>query len=198
MFEIIYKKEMSLEQFHNLNNFWKIYTTIDKLFSDFFEQLEKEEILISKIGNNIELTLKIVIYKKQEEAHFILFPENFNLNNFINFAKKAEEEINELKNKNTKISKDFNDYQKKMENIIDNIKKENESLIEKFKNLIEEEFNSLIITEKNKNKFIVLLKQGIKDFNNSKIIKFKLLFRATEDGDDNEKFHKNAIIKEKQ
>ena len=197
MFEIIYKKEMSLEQFHNLNNFWKIYTTIDKLFSDFFEQLEKEEILISKIGNNIELTLKIVIYKKQEEAHFILFTENFNLNNLINFAKKAEEEINELKNKNTKISKDFNDYQKNMENIINNIKKENKSLIEKFKNLIEEEFNSLIITEKNKNKFIVLLKQGIKDFNNSKIIKFKLLFRATEDGDDNEKFHKKCDYKGK-
>ena len=195
--EIIYKTEMSLEQFHNLNNFLKLYTTIDKLFSDFFEKLDDEEILISKIGNNIELTLKILIWKKVEEIHFNLLPEKVYINNLINFAKKAEEEINELKNKNIKISKEFNDYQKKMEDEINNIKKENKYLKEKIKCIIEEEFNSNIIPEKNKKKFFELIKPGIKDFDNSKIIKFKLLFRATKDGDDNDKFHKKCDNKGK-
>ena len=63
--------------------------------------------------------------------------------------------------------------------------------------IIEEEFNSKIILEKNKNKFIGLIKPGIKDFDNSKIIKFKLLFRTTKDGDDNDKFHKKCDNKGK-
>ena len=197
LLQIIYKTEMSLEQFHNLNNFLKLYETIDKLFSDFFEKLDKEEILLTKVGNNLELTLKIIIWKKAEEIHFNLLPEKVNINNLINFAKKAEEEINELKSINTKILKDFSEYQKKMENEINNIKKENKHLTERIKNIIEEEFNSKIIQEKNKNKFIELIKPGIKNFDSSKIIKFKLLFRATKDGDDNNKFHKKCDNKGK-
>ena len=80
---------MSLEQFHNLNNFFKLYSAIDKLFSDFFEQLENKEILIYKFENNVKLALEIVIYKKVEEIHFNLLPEKVNINNLINFTKKV-------------------------------------------------------------------------------------------------------------
>lgn len=57
--ETLYVEETDFEEFHNLNKFFKQYTSVSELFSLLFQTLEEKEIIISKAENRIKLSFMV-------------------------------------------------------------------------------------------------------------------------------------------
>ena len=71
----IYKKEISLEEFYNINRFFRQYLSIEDLFNNLFINLQNSELSISEISENnnkIKLILLMEIRGKKEEIPFTL------------------------------------------------------------------------------------------------------------------------------
>ena len=51
--EVLYSEETDFEEFHNLNRFFKQYSSIDELFTILFQTLEDNELIISKAEKRI-------------------------------------------------------------------------------------------------------------------------------------------------
>ena len=55
----LYKIELNLEDFHDLNKVFRQYDTIEELFTEFFQNLKEFKIIILKEENKINLIIFI-------------------------------------------------------------------------------------------------------------------------------------------
>ena len=58
---VLYKIELDLEKIHNLNRQFRIYASIEDLFTDFFQKLHESKIIIKKEENKINLIIIMLI-----------------------------------------------------------------------------------------------------------------------------------------
>ena len=106
-------------------------------------------------------------------------------------AKKTSEKKNsktKYAKKNKSNTKQNINHNKKQENK----KKINEKKINNLKNIFNTYLNSLESKLITTNDQLELIKTGIKNFDNKKKIKIKLLFRASRDGDNNKSYHEKC------
>ena len=102
--EVLYTEETDFEEFHNLNRFFKQYSSIDELFTLLFETLEDNEIIISKAEKRIKLSIMVEARGKTEEVSFFLKPEKANTDNItMNLCDKVRELEDQLKEKEKTI-----------------------------------------------------------------------------------------------
>ena len=104
--DLLYTEETDFEEFHNLNRFFKQYSTIDELFTVLFETLDDKEINISKAEKRIKLSFMVESRGKTEEVSFFLKPEKANTNDIaLNLCDKVKELEHKLKEKEEIIEK---------------------------------------------------------------------------------------------
>ena len=199
--EILYTEETDFEEFHNLNRFFKQYSSIDELFTLLFETLEDNEIIISKAEKRIKLSIMVESRKKTEEVNFFLKPQKANTDNVaMNLCDKVRELEDKLKEK---------------DKTIEELKEE----INAIKNELREERSENSKNQKDMMDMIHLVRKGLaigsqiikyNEFNfiesairktlGKKIKFYNLLYRASRNGYRAEDFHekcdgkKNTIV----
>ena len=199
--ELLYTEETDFEEFHNLNRFFKQYSTIDELFTVLFETLDDKEINISKAEKRIKLSFMVESRGKTEEVSFFLKPEKANTNNIaLNLCDKVKELEHKLKEK---------------EEIIEKLKEE----IKEIKVELNEERTNNAQKQKDMLDLIHVVKKGLAigsqiiKYNEYNVIEswirkvlgknvkyFNLIFRASRNGYRAEDFHqkcdgkKNTIV----
>ena len=111
-----FQKEIQLEEFYNLNRFFRQYLSLEELFSLFFQNLKNSEISINKNGNKINLFFIVDCRGIEEQFPFILEPEQSTIENMIdNLNEKLKEKDNQNKF-NQNILKELKDFKKKINN----------------------------------------------------------------------------------
>ena len=115
--EIIYKSEYTLEEFIKINNFFKSFSSIQEIYTNFFEDfdnIEKKEIIIEENEFKLNIIFKFKDLGKIKEIKF-----NFDINikskvlQLCNRMKEIENENNKLNEKIKEIN-----FQKNFEKII--------------------------------------------------------------------------------
>ena len=199
--DLLYTEETDFEEFHNLNRFFKQYSTIDELFTVLFETLDDKEINISKAEKRIKLSFMVESRGKTEEVSFFLKPEKANTNDIaLNLCDKVKELEHKLKEK---------------EEIIEKLKEE----IKEIKVELNEERTNNAQKQKDMLDLIHVVKKGLAigsqiiKYNEYNVIEswirkvlgknvkyFNLIFRASRNGYRAEDFHqkcdgkKNTIV----
>ena len=191
--ETLYTEETDFEEFHNLNRFFKQYSTIDELFTLLFETLEENEILMTKIENRIKLSFMVEARRKTEEVSFFLKPEKPNTDNIaLNLCDKVKE-----------LERKINEKDK----VIENLKEE----IKKIKDELKEDKSQNSRNQKDMMDLLQLVRKGLaigsqiikyNEFNfiesavrkalGKNIKYYKLIFRASRNGYRAENFHENC------
>jgi len=119
---IKYKNKLILEEFYNLNRFFRQYLSLEELFTLLFKNLKNSEINIYKKDNNIKLSFIVDCRGKEEEIPFILKPEQSNIKNIVENISEKVKEIENENESNKNILKEL----KKLKN---NINKDNLDII---------------------------------------------------------------------
>jgi len=191
--ETLYTEETDFEEFHNLNRFFKQYSTIDELFTLLFETLEENEILMTKIENRIKLSFMVEARRKTEEVSFFLKPEKPNTDNIaLNLCDKVKE-----------LERKINEKDK----VIENLKEE----IKEIKDELKEDKSQNSINQKDMMDLLQLVRKGLaigsqiikyNEFNfiesairkalGKNIKYYRLIFRASRNGYRAENFHENC------
>ena len=164
MTKILYKNEVSIQEFYSYNRIFRQYISIEEIFNMYFKTLKQSEIIIRKDNNKIKICFLIEFRDKKDEVPFILEPEESKIEEIIiNLYEKVKEidilkkEIKEQKELNKKKQKEFDIYKKNIEDKINNIlnninndkyKKKNNKIIELESKLIDKE--NIINNLKNK------------------------------------------------
>ena len=87
----LFKAELTLEELYDLCDLFRSFVSIEKLFTNFFKELEESEILIKKEENKIILTIIVALVKKKYDAKIILIPDNPKLKMLLqNYAIKLK------------------------------------------------------------------------------------------------------------
>ena len=133
--ETIYKKEVLLEEFYNLNRFFRQYISIEELFSHLFNNLKNNEISLYAIKNNIKLSFLVECRGTVEEIPFILLPQKVSNENMVKILNKK---VNQL-DKQKELDENFLQNLKQCKELINNGDKQNE-------NIKNESYLSLIIS----------------------------------------------------
>ena len=187
---IIYKKELSLQEFYNSNRLFRQYISIDELFNLFCKNLKKSEIIISKSENKIKVSFIIEFRGSKDEIPFILEPGQLKIEDIIkNLCEKIEQlEKKEIENSNK--NKELENKIKEKDIIIYKLiekynQLENEIEILKKSIFVTSEINSVII----KNNELNLIEEGIKHNFNRNIKRYELLLRGSIDGFSVNDFH---------
>lgn len=195
--ETLYVEETDFEEFHNLNKFFKQYTSVSELFSLLFQTLEEKEIIISKSENRIKLSFMVESRGKKEEVTFFLKPERGNTDNIaLNLCDKVKELEDKL------IEKD---------EIIDNLKEE----LKQLKNEMAEKRNENLKNQKDMKDLLSLVSKSLSvgsqiikynEFNfietairknlSKNVKNYKLIFRASRNGYTAQDFHEKCDGKE--
>ena len=99
---ILYKKILSLQDFYDSNRIFRQYISIDELFNLYLKKLTTSEITIDKSDNIIKIIFSIEFRGKKDEIPFILYQNQFNIEELIkNLCDKVKEyEKNEKENNN--------------------------------------------------------------------------------------------------
>ena len=122
----IYKKEMTLEQFHNLNLYFRQYRTCIELFNNLFYNLEKKDINASKENDSIKFEFLVGKIRNKEKISLILYSEENNgLEAVLWDLCEGIKALEEKNDKNEKRLKELEEYNKNMENEIKNKELEN-------------------------------------------------------------------------
>ena len=191
--ETLYTEETDFEEFHNLNRFFKQYSTIDELFTLLFETLEENEILMTKIENRIKLSFMVEARRKTEEVSFFLKPEKPNTDNIaLNLCDKVKE-----------LERKINEKDK----LIEDLKEE----IKEIKDELKEDKSQNSINQKDMMDLLQLVRKGLaigsqiikyNEFNfiesavrktlGKNIKYYRLIFRASRNGYRAENFHENC------
>ena len=191
--ETLYTEETDFEEFHNLNRFFKQYSTIDELFTLLFETLEENEILMTKIENRIKLSFMVEARRKTEEVSFFLKPEKQNTDNIaLNLCDKVKE-----------LERKINEKDK----VIENLKEE----IKEVKDELKEDKSQNSRNQKDMMDLLQLVRKGLaigsqiikyNEFNfiesavrktlGKNIKYYRLIFRASRNGYRAENFHENC------
>lgn len=202
--DISYTKTSNIDEFYNINRYFKQFESVEELFSIVFKELKESEIIINKKDNKLNLDLIFEIRGEKKIFPFILNPEQPKINNVvINLCQKVKEidelkkEIKNLKIINENYKKEIEKNNKKFENfekIISDLKNEinvlykgfeiNPDILEKFKNT---EISHIIRFNE-----LGLIDKGIEKKFHKKIKKYELLFRAYKDGFTASSFHQKC------
>ena len=210
----LYKAELNLEELYNLNSIFRAYTSIEKVFTRFFQKLVESKIVIKKEENKITLTIIIEFMGEKDEAKIILIPEKTTIDNIVMKLCDKVKEIDNLnkiiveqKNIIEKQQKEFSDFKNYSENKfkeLEALKKESESLksnIEFYngKYMTPEEYNKLkekvakfkeaIGSNIMRYNELNLIETGVQKKLKKKIKKYTLLFKASRDGYRASNFH---------
>ena len=122
----IYKKEMTLEQFHNLNLYFRQYRTCIELFNNLFYNLEKKDINAIKENDSIKFEFLVGKIRNKEKISLILYSEENNgLEAVLWDLCEGIKALEEKNDKNEKRLKELEEYNKNMENEIKNKELEN-------------------------------------------------------------------------
>ena len=101
---IKYKISLKLNDFYNSNKFFKQFLNIEELFTEYFEFIKDNEIIIKYKDNKVILGFKLETKAKKDELLVTLESEqkNNNIHNFLN------DEVDILKNDNKINKNDIN------------------------------------------------------------------------------------------
>ena len=191
--ETLYTEETDFEEFHNLNRFFKQYSTIDELFTLLFETLEENEIIMKKIENRIKLSFMVEARGKTEEVSFFLKPEKPNTDNIaLNLCDKVKE-----------LERKINEKDK----VIENLKEE----IKEIRDELKEDKSQNSKNQKDMMDLLQLVRKGLaigsqiikyNEFNfiesavrkalGKNVKYYRLIFRASRNGYRAENFHENC------
>ena len=139
--ETLYNEETDFEEFCNLNQFFKKFSSIAEIFAILFENVKKNEIIVKKAEKRVNLTVKFETGGKFEEINFFLKPEKADIDNIaLNLCIKVieideklkeddkkldniKEEIKEIKSEMKEGREESSKNQKEMKDILHLIKK---------------------------------------------------------------------------
>lgn len=202
--DISYTKNSTMEEFYNIDRYFRQFESVEDLFSYVFKGLKESELIINRKDDKLSLDFIFEIRGEKKVFPFILNPEQPKINNVvINLCQKVKEidelkkEIKDLKIINENYKKEIEKNNQKFENlekVISDLKNEinilykgfeiNPDALEKFKNT---EFSHIIRFNE-----LGLIDKGIEKNFNKKIKKYKLLFRAYKDGFSASAFHQKC------
>ena len=150
---IIYKKELTIKEFHNTNEYFRQYLTCAQLFNALFCNVNNLNTLILKENNNVKIEFSVEQNLKKEKISFIL---NRDINIINNIIWNLYERIKIVEEKNITNEKILNEIENNKINFEKEIKnKEVENKIEyNNKSFILYLFN---ILNKNKNKLSIFI-----------------------------------------
>ena len=153
--KINYKKEYSLQQFFWVNNFFKSFSSIQEIYTDFFEnfdKLENKEILIFENDYKLNVKFKFSYLRKIKE---IIFDFDINIKNKVLQIYNKIKEIEKINIKLKEINKEIEEQKIKLKNndkILNeqiNIIKNNKNELNKVIKLIKELQNIINVNNKN-------------------------------------------------
>ena len=215
----IFKKEILLEEFYNLNRFFRQYLSLEELFTILFKNLKNSEIKISENDNNkIKLSLIFECRGNEEEISFNLLVDQTEVKTLIFNLCEQLKLVCDQKNVNVNIIKEFNDIKTTLKD------DKNKSIdVKRFSLItfsyiiflfclfiqiiiitpIKKEINNIkydIININNniinsriiRNHELSLIEDEIQKLFQKKIIKYELLFRASRDGYGGKDFHEKC------
>ena len=81
--DINYSKQLKLEEFYNLNNFFRQYLSIEELFILLFKNFKEKEMFIIQTKNIIKLSFYVLSRNIKKEVSIILSPENMEIENIL-------------------------------------------------------------------------------------------------------------------
>ena len=110
----LYKAELTLDELYGLNDLFRGFKSIERIFNRFFQRLDESKITIKKEDNKIIVTFIIIFMEDKDEAKISLIPEKPDLNTTVMKLCDKVKEIDILK--------------KEFENKIKELEKENKNL----------------------------------------------------------------------
>lgn len=194
---IRYQIILNIQKLEELNPYFKQFQSIEKIIKNFKRLIESNQLNIEQ--NNSELKLFFVNQVNEDEKIYIKLNQiNEDEHSIIN---KLIQIIKDLKEENTNIKKEIKEIKELKEQKIQSLIDDNTSLKEKLNEILKEINtlkNEVIITSNlDKESSIIKKKEDINLLNSwisplilRKNIKFKKLYRATEDGDKASDFHR--------
>lgn len=206
---ILYKTEIDLEELIKLNEIFRLYTSIEKVFTRFFQRLEESKIIIKKEENKLILSIIIEFMGEKNEAKIILIPEQPKIEDVVMKLCDKIKEIDILKKENEKLKKELCDFKNKAENknkeLEDLIRRESQILKNniifyngKYMEIVTDDdllkakiarFKEVLDTNIMKYDELNLIETGVQKKKNKKINKYTLLFKASRDGYRSSNFH---------
>ena len=206
--EIIYKNEYTLEQFIEINNFFKSFSSIQEIYTDFFENFNKKEIIIIENEYKLKVKYKFEYLEKTKEIIFDFDNYNINLNNIVIKLCDKIKEIEQINLNIKKLNKELegqkiklNDNENKINDKIDKnafeiIKKKLEDNSNKIKDLTEIKERQKVINLFIGSIFIFIIGYIIMYIiisNNRKNDKFKSIINKIRNKDEEIKIINNKI-----
>lgn len=201
---LVYYINLNLEEFPNLNKIFKQYDTLEECYDCLIKFFEKNKVNIDKIGDDISIKIQInSLFGETEEVKIPLMKNPLEKSN----DRQLYQEITELKNKIIYLENETKDLKK----IINALQKENKEYkekiesrltkmeleIPKYNNNIYYNIDSKIISP---NEDIAFLIKRLQKYLKSNSITFKLIYRASVNGDEPSDFHnkcdniKNVLV----
>ena len=114
-----YESEYSLQQFFEINNFFKSFSSIQDIYTNFFDKLENKEILI--LENEYKLILKFK-FNYIREIKEIIFDFDINIKNRVLKISNKIKEIEKINIKLKEINKEIEEQKIKLNEQIKIIK----------------------------------------------------------------------------
>ena len=199
--DTIYKTQSTLENFYKLNRIFNYFSSTEELFSTYFKEYKEEEIEIIKKDKKINLIFKVEFMGEKNDVCLILNPEKTSIDNvvlnlcdrvkdLVTKLNQKEQYINELKKENENLKNNVNELKKEIENLKNNMNGFMNSF--GYNNELYNDFKKKIDSQIIRYDELVLIDEGIKTKFNKKVKNYKLLFRATRDGFQSNKFHEKC------
>ena len=176
----LYKAELTLDELYELNDLFRGFKSIERMFDRFFQRLDESKIIIKKEDNKITVTFIIVFMEDKDEAKINLIPEKPDLNvtvmKLCDKVKEFENKIKELEKENQNLKNNLEYYHKVYlsPEQLNKIKTSN--------------IDSQILKLYDSNE-LNLIEKGVQKNLKKKINKYTLLFRASRDGYKVSNFH---------
>ena len=191
--ETLYTEETDFEEFWNLNQFFKKFSSIQKIFEFLFENSKNNEIIIKKSEKRINLTLKFEVDGQSEEVSFFLKPEKADIDNIaLNLCIKVIEMDEKLKENDKKVE-DMKEEIKEIKSEMKEGREENSKNQKEMKDILHLIKKSLAIGSQiikyNEFKFI---ESAIRKNLGKNVKYYKLIFRGSRNGFKAEDFHEKC------
>ena len=168
----VFKNDLSLEKFHKTHKLFKFYENAKEVY-DFFGELDESDISINSENNNIIVSIKCCVMKKNVDINFVLSPQEIKIEDITkNLCQKVKE--------------------------IDCLKKEVDILYELMLGVKKSEINKFYEQMKKESEIIegidefLQILNGIKKSFYFRIKNINVLFKSCKDGDATSTFHQKC------